>query len=247
LTKIYEALEQAQKDSKGVEKQEPVSVRSAFIPLAAHFAESEMEREMIRLYQNLQSLFSEGEGRILEFLGSREGEGTSTIIREFARVMATKFDKWVVLLDADRYHPAQHDYFKVEANFSWEDAVRGRGSIDRALHRIGEASLFVSPISENSDSAPQIFNAPGMDPILKELKERFDLVLIDCPPATTFPDGLAVCRKVDGVILVVEAEKTRWPVIESVKEMISHAGGKILGVVLNKRHHHIPEFIYKRL
>ena len=73
------------------------------------------------------------------------------------------------------------------------------------------------------------------------------MVLIDSPPAVAYPDGLAICSKADGVLLVVAADGTRWPVVESVKERISRNGGKILGVVFNKRRHYIPEFVYRRL
>ena len=60
-------------------------------------------------------------------------------------------------------------------------------------------------------------------------------------------DGLAVASKVDGVILVVEAEKTRWQTVRKVKDSISRVGGNILGVVLNKRRYYIPQSIYKHL
>jgi len=58
---------------------------------------------------------------------------------------------------------------------------------------------------------------------------------------------LGLSQKVDGIVLVVEAEKTRWPVVESVKERITRSGGKILGIVFNKRRYHIPKWIYKTL
>jgi len=73
------------------------------------------------------------------------------------------------------------------------------------------------------------------------------LILVDSPPATTSPEGFALMRKADGVVLVVEADKTRWPVVESVKERILQHGGNVLGLVLNKRRYHIPEFVYRRL
>jgi Mrp family chromosome partitioning ATPase len=49
------------------------------------------------------------------------------------------------------------------------------------------------------------------------------------------------------VILVVESGKTRRQVALTAKRKLEGAGGKILGVVLNKRRYYIPEFVYKRL
>jgi Mrp family chromosome partitioning ATPase len=52
---------------------------------------------------------------------------------------------------------------------------------------------------------------------------------------------------VDGVIFVVEAEKTRWPVALAAKEKIVSHGGNILGMVFNKRRFYIPEFVYRKI
>jgi len=73
------------------------------------------------------------------------------------------------------------------------------------------------------------------------------LIIVDSPPASMFPDGPAIVSRLDGVILVVEAEKTRWHVALSVKEKILKSGGNILGIVFNKRRLYIPEFIYRYL
>ena len=58
---------------------------------------------------------------------------------------------------------------------------------------------------------------------------------------------MGLVSQVDGVILVVEAEKTRWQVALNVKEKILQHGGNLLGVVFNKRQFYIPNFIYKYL
>ncbi len=56
-----------------------------------------------------------------------------------------------------------------------------------------------------------------------------------------------MASKVDGVILVVEAEKTKWRTARHVREQIERVGGNILGIVFNKRRYYIPQSIYKYL
>jgi Mrp family chromosome partitioning ATPase len=56
-----------------------------------------------------------------------------------------------------------------------------------------------------------------------------------------------ICGKVDGVVMVIESGKTRKQVALRAKKDIVEAGGKVLGVVLNKRRYHIPKWIYRRL
>ncbi len=49
------------------------------------------------------------------------------------------------------------------------------------------------------------------------------------------------------MVLVVEAEKTKWRSVRNVRDQIERVGGNILGVVFNKRHYYIPQSIYKHL
>ena len=245
MAKIYEALENAKIEvlngSPGISPS-----RRSVISSSSKFSELVVEKEN-RVYQNIAAVISDSTKKVLQFIGSREGEGTSTVVREFAKVSATKFGKLVLLLDADQYHPTQHLFFHIVAECGWQEVVRDNGPIEKALHQFGETRLFISPSSRNFASNPQIYNSLLLDVFWKKLKQRFDLILVDSPPATTSTDGLAMSSKVDGVILVVEAEKTRWPVAESVKDRITRSGGNILGIVLNKRRFYIPEWIYNKL
>ena len=110
-----------------------------------------------------------------------------------------------------------------------------------------KSNLSVSPSCNSRAFTPELFNSPRFDGFWTNLKHNFDLVLIDSPPLTVSPDGLALASKVDGVILVVEADKTKWRTARHVREKIEMVGGKMLGVVFNKRRFYIPQSIYKYL
>jgi len=260
MSKIYEALKHARRERKGFEKPEfpsspippfphpPIPPSSHPIPPLSHRPFGlEMEEEMARLYQGIDSLLPGSTKKVIQFIGSREGEGTSTVVREFARASATKFGKSVLLLDADRYKPTQHLFFNIKPEYGWMEVIRNNRPLDKALYKIGNTDLFISPISSRSSSTPWIFNSHRFDVFWEKLRQLFDLILVDSPPALRSQDSMIIFPKVDGVVLVVEAERTRWQVAESVKDRIVKNGGRILGVVLNKRQYYIPEFIYKQL
>jgi protein-tyrosine kinase len=241
MTKIYEALEQTGKSFE----EEPPSAPA--VSAVERTTDREIEREMVRLYQNLNSILSDSGPRIIQFIGSREGEGTSTLVREFGEVAASKFNKRVLLLDADWQRPSQHTFFDIKPQCGWDEAAAGHLPIHKAIYRIQKSNLFLGPITPQSSPVVQLFNSNGIEGFWTRVKQVFDLVLLDSPPATTSPDGLAICRRVDGVILVVEAEGIRWPVVEKTKEAIQRNGGKVLGIVLNKRKFYIPEMVYRWL
>ena len=245
MSKIYEALRNIQgKVLEGPSEAAPF--RPRVIPSSPESSELLMERE-IGVYQNLSAVLPDSGRKIIQFIGSREGEGTSTVVREFAKVSALKFGKLVLLLDADHRHPSQQLFFDIEPKHGWQDAVQDNTLIERALYQIMDTRLYLCPSSQNPGTPSQIFSPLQMDVFLEKLRQRFDLVLVDSQPATLSTDGLALSSKVDGVVLVVEAEKTRWPVAQAAKENILRNGGKILGIVLNKRRYYIPGWIYRSL
>jgi protein-tyrosine kinase len=244
MSKIYDALQhaQVQKKSKGgAASSPPVAFDTPGSP------EKDFGEEMLSLYKVLDTLLPHSGSKILQFIGSREGEGVSTIVREFARVSADLIGHSVLLLDADRHRPTQGRFFEIQQAYGWLEALQDGEQIANAIHRIGQSSLFMSPACNSSVSTPEIFNSPTFNGFCQNLRTGFDLVLIDSAPLSVSPDGLAIASRVDGVILIVEAENTRWQTVRRVKDSISRVGGDVLGLVLNKRRYYIPQRIYKFL
>jgi Mrp family chromosome partitioning ATPase len=241
MSKIYEALQNVQRQKRGSEASSSMPVPFA-APTPAGMG---MEDEMLSLYKIVDTLLPE-KPRIIQFIGAKEGEGTSTIVREFSRVAADLIGNSVLLLDADRHHPSQDLYYNIKPSCSWIDVLKGGMPSDDSFQRVGESKLFVSPSCNSASSTPEIFDS-RFDSWCQGLRMHFDLVVVDSAPLTISPDGLAIASKVDGVILVVEAEKTRWQIVRQARDNIARVGGNILGVVLNKRRFYIPQFIYKYL
>jgi Mrp family chromosome partitioning ATPase len=82
---------------------------------------------------------------------------------------------------------------------------------------------------------------------IDELRSHFDYTLIDCPPLGTNLDVLGVAPVVDGVILVVEANRTRSDQVLRAEHQIQAAGGVIRGHILNKQKQFVPQWLQRRL
>jgi len=248
MSKIFEALQNALEEVKGQEiLEEPRAAIPSAIPLPSMFPKLNMEEEMVRLHQHLDALLPDVGHKVVQFIGTRQGEGASTVANEFARVSAARFGQRVVLLDADPYKALQASPEAVQLDDQGSTVSPSRDPEVVATYQIGNTSLFVGTLPHGNGSAKSVASSPRADAFWERLRQRFDLVLVDSLPAAKSADGLAVSSKVDGVILVVEAETTRWPVAENLRASILRSGGKVLGIVFNKRRHYIPDFIYKRL
>ncbi|OPY80549.1 MAG: Tyrosine-protein kinase YwqD [Syntrophorhabdus sp. PtaU1.Bin153] len=246
MSKIYDALEHARKSRIRVDiPQEPSLPPLPAVNLGQRVSTDgvDMEQEMITLYQTITAALPDTDHRSILFVGSKSNEGTSTIARQLAKAVSLGMEKKVLLIDLDRSRPDLHVY----ADLKPVEDGGSENSTETALCQIEESSLFVMPLFQRTMMTPRTLDSAKENAFWEPLRERFDLIIVDAPPATTFPDSLAVASQVDGVILVVEAEKTRWRVALNVREKIETHGGNVLGMVFNKRKFYIPDFIYRHL
>jgi uncharacterized protein involved in exopolysaccharide biosynthesis/Mrp family chromosome partitioning ATPase len=208
----------------------------------------EIQQEMFTLYQAIESQVPSGRGRVIQFLGSKRGEGASTVARELARIAAHKIGLSVLLLDANRIAPSLDDFFSLQPKEGgWQDGVRSAGEVELTLHQVENTTLYLSPSSNSARPSPVVFNRRRIRPVWDDLRRRFDLIIVDSAPITVSPDSAAIANEADGTILVVEAENTRWTIVDHARQKVTQSGGTVLGTVLNKRRFHIPGFIYKRI
>jgi Mrp family chromosome partitioning ATPase len=207
----------------------------------------QLEHTMTALFNSIQSMVPAARGRVIEFIGPHRGTGASTLIREFAKVAAVKLKKSVLLLDADQHGPTQMKQFNLSQTEGWDAVLDRRERLETVLRPVEGSRLTVSQLLVRESSQPLLFESSQFKGMLNRLRETFDLILIDTPPATEYAEGLVLASKVDGVVLVLAAEETRWQVVEDVHRRLQIMGGNVLGTILNKQRFHIPSLIYDRI
>lgn len=79
--------------------------------------------------------------------------------------------------------------------------------------------------------------------VLRRLRERFKYVIVKAPPVIVHPDTALIATKVDGVILVAQAGKSRLDELEAAKAEFDRAGATVLGVVLSQCKEYLPKFL----
>jgi len=207
-----------------------------------------MEEEMITLYQSINSLRSgTRKNKVIQFMSAQKEEGASTIALELARVAALKYTKSVLLLDADLRKLDQLPFCDITLEHSLEEIIRAGEPVDKALYQIRNSSLFLGRLFKDTGPIRQFLDPSAIDDLLEKLRTRFDFIFIDSPPENVFSIGLATSTSVNGVILVLDAEKTCLDAAKNITDKITNNGGKVLGVVVNKQRNYVPEFINKRL
>lgn len=181
--------------------------------------------EMAALYQAVRSLLGPGPSWVVQFVGPQGREGTSTVARGFAWAAAAQ-QAHVLLVDGRR--------------LAGPGGAGGNGGRPEplAVDVTVQAGLSISTLGH----APH-----GPRAHCDHLRTQFSMVVVDSPGGVDSAESIAVAHDADGVVLVVEAERTRRPVVQRALARIADAGGRSLGVVLNRRRFHIPGCIYRRL
>jgi len=219
------------------------------IRLVTHFSPPSTIAEAYRsLRTNL--LFSQaGENRVIIVTSATIKEGKSTIGANLGVVVAQQGAR-VLLIDADMRKPLQHHTFGVPRDpglgecllgqIRWQDAVRrfsdvmlGDMGIDQALMTPGLDQLDVLTAGRAKANPPDLLAAPAMTTLLEEVRNEYDMVIIDMPPMLHTTDATVLAAKVDGVLLVYHIGAVVRGALKRVKQTVESVGGKVLGIVLN--------------
>jgi capsular exopolysaccharide synthesis family protein len=197
-----------------------------------------------RVLHAIQSRQGTKPGSAILFVSAAHGEGTSTVARELATLLVRDGKTRAVLVDANLRTPSQHTAFGVErADGLTEMVLRGL-PLDEAVRNGSGSPVPLVTCGRPASHPTQVLGALGLRMALQALRAKFDLVIVDGPPATVYSDAGMLAPLVDGVVLVVEAEKTRWQVAEQAKRTLEESGARVLGAVLSRRQFHIPEALY---
>jgi Mrp family chromosome partitioning ATPase len=200
---------------------------------------SAIEQQMESLFATLLPAIDEQKSLIVHLVAATPGEGVSTLARALAVAAGRRSWCKVALLEL------------VAEGTSRATVPEGPTLLDQ-FARDGTAIFEPISIAGATLSMGELSDTGAARPRLDTLRDfytwaraRFTLVIVDCPPIMRSPDSAVLCGLADGTILVVEADRTRVPVVQRARETLLSGGAKILGVVLNKREDLIPSFLYR--
>jgi capsular exopolysaccharide synthesis family protein len=200
-----------------------------------------------RIVQGIQGQRASERKGVILVASALHGEGTSTVAREIASLLCRDGSAEAVLVDANLRTPSQHLAYRLERSAGLAEVVT-RGLAPEAVVRTGPASSLPLVTAGRPTGTPAaVLGLPALKAAIEQYRSRFDWVVIDGPPVTVYSDAAILAPLVDGIVLVVEAERTRWEVVSQAKRALEESGGRILGAVLNRQRYHIPPALYGRL
>lgn len=137
----------------------------------------------------------------------------------------------VALVDCDFRRPSQHHLFGL-SNERGLSTLALAGEDEPTLLPTGVANLRVLPAGPLPPGAVDVLGLPRVQAALQRLQESVDLVVYDAPPVLFVADTAALARRVDGVVVVFRAGKSKREQASKAQALLAKAGANVLGAVL---------------
>ena len=173
-----------------------------------------------------------GIGPSLTMLSGGPGEGKSTTIFNLA-VVCAQAGQSVILVDCDLRRPTLHELLGVSNERGLSNFLRGEGDAASFVQRSAIPKLQVLTAGNMPMSEIGVLAGDKIRIMLDDLKQRYDLVLIDAPPVLGISDGSIIAREVDYVILVIQHRRYPREISLRAKRAIEEVHGNCVGMVLN--------------
>jgi Mrp family chromosome partitioning ATPase len=195
--------------------------------------------DMAALYQRVRAACPTEKGCVIEVVSPHPRTGVTSVAHGLGRVAAELSAQRVLLCDGT----GSDDLLRL-------NKVVMRRSLERLAVYEGFSipiGLVSCPLDNNLTQYEMIAGVSRYAEALRKFRSVFDLIVIDVPASNVSDLGPALAKHVDAVVVVVQADKTRAPLVRSLLDVIDGNGGHVAGIVLNKRMQHIPERVYRWL
>ena len=173
-------------------------------------------------------------------------EGKTTTAINLALAMSDIPQFRTLLIDSDFRYPSIHNRLSLMQSPGLTEILEGSVGFDSGMVNTEKENLKVITSGNLSSYPVELLESERLKDLIGVLKSEFELILIDSPPVIPYSDASVLSFQVDGVLLVVQSGKTRREDIQQVYGTLQDNQAKVLGVVLNKQKHFVPERIYKR-
>lgn len=202
--------------------------------LASLVAPASFEAEQYRILRYTVEQRHRQEGLTTVAVTSPSGqEGKSTTAINLAGALAQASSHRVLLVEADLRRPTILEQLGIPdgAPGLAEAALDPSLGLDQLTHSCPAFNLRVIACGRPPVAPYEILRTPRVAELLAEARRLYEYVVLDTPPVLPCPDYRVLETSVDGVILVVCADRTPREMVDSALEMLDR--GKILGLVFN--------------
>jgi len=159
-------------------------------------------------------------------------EGKSFISSNLSSLIAMTGSK-VLLIDSDLRRPSLHKLFKIPNEIGLSNVLIGQMEMAEVIQEVHVPGLHVVTSGPSPPNPAELLGGDQFEELLERMIE-YDLIVIDSPPVSVVADPLMLSGLVDGVMVVIEANRTSRSLVVNTRSRLGEVNAKLLGAVVNK-------------
>lgn len=173
--------------------------------------------------------------------------GVSTVAANLAVHAADVLDQPVLLVDANVAHPSMQRTFGTNGCPGLVESLSGQALALDCVQSSEVENLSLLTTGSTSARMRGVYEPKTLTEFMDVIGGAFGFIVFDLPAVHDLNHCHALAAGLDGIVLVLEAESAKAEESEWAAQRLQQAGAHLMGVVLNKRRHHVPNWLYRRL
>ncbi len=180
-------------------------------------------------------LYSTAEGlpQIMLVTSAQASEGKTTSSFAIAAGFA-RMGRRTLLIDADMRRPSLHRRLDLENERGLSTLLTSHEPLANIQVPSGRDNLSLVLAGPVPPSPTELLSTARVEEILQEAARSYDVVIVDSPPILGLADSPLMAALVDGVIFVVEADRSRRGSLKAALRRLRAMRPVLLGAVLTK-------------
>ena len=170
--------------------------------------------------------------RVFMVAGPQPDSGVSSIVNNLALSLAHDNRK-VLVIDANFRRPSIHKMFGAMGPAGLAEVLRGTSTLDNAIVHMVDPTVDVLTAGASASAAPELFESRTFAQMLDDCRSRYDVILIDTPPALLTSEVQILSKHVDALAIVVRAARDQRGMVARMIRQLDGSNAVMLGIVLN--------------
>ena len=171
---------------------------------------------------------------VVMFTSAMPDEGKSDVSFALAELLS-QIGKKTLMVDADIRKSVLVSRYQLNHEVNGlSQYLSGQKSLEESIYQTNVENLNVMFAGPYSPNPAELLEEELCGKMFRELREKYDYIIVDTPPMANLIDGAIVARHCDGAVMVIESGAISYHLEQKVKSQLEKTGCRILGAVLNK-------------
>jgi capsular exopolysaccharide synthesis family protein len=160
-------------------------------------------------------------------------EGKSTVCANLAVAFAQAGQKTLVI-DSDLRRPRIHELFGLDRDIGLTTLLVGEASMEEVIRETAVDNLYAITCGPIPPNPAELLESVRMREVLEELKQKFDIIIVDSPLVMGMADAVILSSICDGTLIVARYNSTSRSALNQAKKLMENVKANILGAILNE-------------